>query len=364
MGLAHECCKRTIGHAFAVHRARALQALRIYTERYEYDAVGNFQNLIHQAANGNWTRAYAYDELSLLEPTKKSNRLSGTTIAQRSEAYAYDAHGNMTTMPHLTVMEWDFKDQLHGSSRQALNLGTPETTFYVYDAGGQRVRKLTERQNGTRKDERIYLGGFEIYREYDGNGAAVISERETLHVMGDKQRITLVETKTAETGNPINAPVPVHRYQLANHLGSANLELNNDGGLISHEEYHPFGTTAYQTISSAAEVSLKCYRYTGKERDGETGSYYHGARYYLPWLVRWISPDPPGILGGLNLYVYVNNNPVVLVDPNGREGQPATSGISISFDFPHHLGPISFSPFFLNRIPEPDPGPPPATSYT
>ena len=47
----------------------------------EYDAVGNFEQLIHQAANGNWTRAYAYNEPSLLEPAKKSNRLSSTTIA-------------------------------------------------------------------------------------------------------------------------------------------------------------------------------------------------------------------------------------------------------------------------------------------
>ena len=57
------------------------------------------------------------------------------------------------------------------------------------------MRKVTERQNGTRKDERIYLGGFEIYREYNGNGAAVTLERETLHVMDDKQRIALVETR-------------------------------------------------------------------------------------------------------------------------------------------------------------------------
>ena len=40
----------------------------------------------------------------------------------------------MTAMPHLTLMQWDFKDQLRATSRQAVNNGTPETTFYVYDA--------------------------------------------------------------------------------------------------------------------------------------------------------------------------------------------------------------------------------------
>ncbi len=67
-----------------------------------------------------------------------------------------------------------------------------------------------------------------------------------------------------------------------------------------------------------AEVSLKRYRYTGKERDTETGFCYHSARYYAPWLGRWTSCDPAGVSDGLNLYQYVSNNPVRLVDPQGK----------------------------------------------
>lgn len=288
-----------------------LQALRNYIERYEYDAVGNFERLIHQAGpNGSWTRVYAYNEASLIESTKRSNRLSGVTVGQTTETYDYDEHGNMTAMPQLTLMQWDFNDQLRTTSRQVVNNATPETTFYVYDASGARVRKVTERQNGTRKDERIYLGGFEIYREYDGPGASVSLERETLQVIDDKQRIAMVETKTVENGAPVNDPIPLQRYQLSNHLNSASLELDQNGALISYEEYHPYGTTAYQAMNSAAEVSLKRYRYTGKERDEETGLYYHGARYYICWLGRWTSTDPAMMVDGPNLYNYVRGNPV------------------------------------------------------
>jgi hypothetical protein len=175
--------------------------LRNYTERYEYDAVGNFENLIHQAgSNGSWTRAYAYNQPSLIEPTTPSNRLSSTAIGQQLETYTHDAHGNMTAMPHLPLMRWDFKDQLHATSQQAINSGTPEITYYVYDASGQRARKVTERQAGagqtpTRMKERIYLGGFEVYREYNGESSTPTLERETLHIMDDKRRIALVETK-------------------------------------------------------------------------------------------------------------------------------------------------------------------------
>jgi RHS repeat-associated protein len=139
--------------------------------------------------------------------------------------------------------------------------------------------------------------------------------------MDDRQRIALVEAKTRESGSQISNPQSLMRYQFGNHLGSASLELNRDGALISYEEYHPYGTTAFQAVNSTAEVSLKRYRYSGKERDDETGLYYHGARYYVYWLGRWTSADPAGMVDGPNLYRYVRGNPVRLTDPSGQESE-------------------------------------------
>jgi RHS repeat-associated protein len=300
-----------------------LQALRNYTERYEYDSVGNFEQLIHQATNGNWARGYAYNDASLIEPTAESNRLSSTTIGQSTETYIHDVHGNMTRMPHLPLMHWDYKDQLQATSQQTVNGGTPETTYYVYDAGGERVRKVAERQAGAgqspvRIRERIYLGGFEIYREFSGSTATL--ERETLHIMNGGHRIAVVESKTRDVDAPANTlPNTLTRYQFDNHLGSACLELDDGGAMISYEEYYPYGSTSYQAGRSAAEVSLKRYRYTRKERDEETGLYYHGARYYAPWLGRWTSCDPLRTADGLELYVYARNNPLIFSDADGMQ---------------------------------------------
>jgi RHS repeat-associated protein len=301
-------------YPFTGHSANPndLQALRNYTERYEYDVVGNLDRMIHQAKNGDWTRDYEYDKVSVIEPVKKSNRLSHTTIGQMSETYTYDAHGNMLNMPHLVLMTWDFEDQL-----QRVDLGGGGTACYVYDAAGQRVRKVIERQNGTRQHERIYLGGFELYREYDGVGSSVSLERETLHIMDDQQRIALVETKTIDIASPLTPHPSLVCYQFGNHLGSASLELDEAGQMISYEEYHPYGTTSYQAVRSDIEASPKRYRYTGKERDEETGFNYHGARYYAPWLGRWASVDPIGIGDGVNVYQYVANNPTAYVDQAG-----------------------------------------------
>ena len=115
------------------------------------------------------------------------------------------------------------------------------------------------------------------------------------------------------------------RYQLHNHLGSAALELDDAAQLISYEEYHPYGTTAFQAKNAGIKAAAKRYRYTGMERDEESGLEYHSARYYLPWLGRWASCDPIGIEGGINIFQYSNANPICLMDSAGTQSDPAIS---------------------------------------
>jgi RHS repeat-associated protein len=314
-------------------------AMGRYLEQYQYDPVGNFLQFIHHGtdpANSGWTRAYSYQEPSLLEPAKFSNRLSSTTIGATTENYStagngYDAHGSMLRMPQLQAMRWDFRDGMRLSQRQAVNANDAdgianqgERTYYVYDAAGQRVRKVTERQNGTLMKERIYLGGFEVYREYGGQGSTVTLERQTLHVMDDKQRIALVETKTVNTSGD-QSPGQLIRYQFGNHLGSASLELNDQGQVISYEEYTPYGSTSYQAVDSTIKAAAKRYRYTGMERDEESGLNYHGARYYAPWMGRWSSSDPLQIQDTTNVYRFTRSNPIAFVDLSGQDSIPITS---------------------------------------
>jgi RHS repeat-associated protein len=214
-------------------------------------------------------------------------------------------------------MHWDYKDQLHQT-----DLGGGGVAFYVYDGSGQRVRKVWEKAPG-RIEERIYLGGFEIYRKHKGPIGATTTtlERETLHVMDDTQRIALVETRTLAT--PIDDPAPLRsiRYQLENHLGSASLELDEQAQVISYEEYAPYGSSTYQAVRNQMETT-KRYRFTGKERNEESGLCYHGMRYYVPWLGRWMSADPEGMVDGANLFAYGRNNPLTFSDPTGTQCDP------------------------------------------
>jgi RHS repeat-associated protein len=296
-----------------------LQALGNYAEHYEYDPVGNLMRLRHQASDRNFERNYVYDSPSLLNPDVNNDRLSRTSVQHGpltlTERYRHDAHGNMTQMPHLPYMAWDFQDRLHETRRQVVNHGCPEATCYVYDTAGQRARKVTLREDGSRRSERYYFGGFEIFRSY--RAGRVDLQRETLHVADDTRRIALIETLTIEHGRPSTAAASASRYQFTNQLGSASLELDEAGGLLTYEEYSPYGNSTFQA-GDCPEVSAKRYRYTGKERDEENGFTYHGARYYAPWLGRWTACDPSTKAGAAGLYTYANDNPARYFDPNGK----------------------------------------------
>ena len=158
------------------------------------------------------------------------------------------------------------------------------------------------------------------------------TERETLHVNDGTKRIALIDTEKPSSGGtggtstlPGSGPVAdlgktTIRYQYDNHLGSASLELDEKAKIISYEEYHPFGTTSYRSGRTETEVSLKRYKYVGKERDDKTGLYYYGARYYAAWLGRFVSVDSlQHKYPHYTPYQYAGNKPVTFIDLDGME---------------------------------------------
>jgi RHS repeat-associated protein len=305
-------------------------AMDTYRQEFVYDEAGNLLEMAHRRSDptrSDWRRVYVYRERSLTEPGRFGNRPSATVLHPDAaqpvpEPYAHDVAGNVTGMPHLQAMQWDFKGQLRLSQRQRVNpadsegnLRHGERTYYAYDAAGQRVRKVTELSSGALRDETVYLDGFEVYRT-QGPSPVV---RETVHIADSGTPIAMVETRTQ--GSEPGVPARVIRYQLANHLGSIALELDDRADVISYQEYYPYGGTSYESLRGQ-NAGRRRYRYTGKERDAESGFYYHGARYYAPWLGRWVSCDRAGDSPGTSPYVYARSNPTVYRDPDGNIPAP------------------------------------------
>lgn len=308
------------------------RAMRNYTQRYAYDLVGNIEEMIHQAGpQGSWRRVYGYD-LVPGSRDKRSNRLVSSSVASATMRYDYDAHGSMISMPHLPSMETDFRDQLSWTTRQSIRCAPDrpfsqgERTYYAYDSSGERIRKVTE-YDGVRVSERCYLGTSEIYRKYAANGRDIEVERRSLHVADGDRRFALFEARILGRDGTDRHLI---RSQFPNHLGSASLEVafDKNAPIISYEEFHPYGSTAYQAVNRSISSAAKRYRYIGKERDEESGLNYHSARYLATWLGRWVSADPSGLKDGPNRYSYARGNPIVFTDPQGRVSWGQVAGIS------------------------------------
>jgi RHS repeat-associated protein len=293
-----------------------------YTQTYTYDPAGNMSKINYTAhrsnTSGNWNREFGFGSL----PPERWENASNNHLTSLSQdgvthSYKYDANGNMFKQDIQRHHTWDHADRMIGFSNQlddCSNHATVEAR-YLYDADGMRVKKWV-RTNGTGEGEStVYVDGvFEHHRWKQPAGPT--RQNNYLHIMDDTQRIALMRRGPAhdkDAGPPV-------QYHLGDHLGSSNVVIGGDNAsaneFINREEYFPYGETAFGSYAK------KRYRFTGKERDEESGLYYHGVRYYAPWLARWITCDPAERLAGRNLYEFVYGNPLRLVDPNGSQPFP------------------------------------------
>ncbi|KYG13789.1 hypothetical protein FVEG_14026 [Fusarium verticillioides 7600] len=318
--------KQQQGPFFRQHINGDAKQLTCYTETYRYDDAGNILEHRHDISDTtmpNWTRIHRYNQTSRIEPDKMSNRLTSVSISGvESKQFEYNANGATVSLPGFSYVGWDPMDSLHCVSTQIVNPGDetaiPETTFFVYDKDGTRVRKVTESSRSCCKmKETLYLGpAAEHSLTYSGEGVTPDSEVTTCHLFPATSDPGTTAVVTIEhyvkAANPKLGNKTLQRYNLSN-----NLEVDEDGHTISYEEYTPFGTPTYVIRQSGIDAP-SAFRFAAYRRDRETGGmYYCNARYYVPWLGRWMSPDPLDTVDGPNVYAYCGNNLVNWADPKG-----------------------------------------------
>ena len=234
-------------------------------------------------------------------------------------------NGNLTREKQSRHFEWNHSDHLREFRTQAPNGPATVRAVYLYDAAGMRVKKLVVKGNQPGAgvvETTTYID--EVFEYHQRMQAGVTKENSWLHVMDGESRVALVRV-----GQPLDEKDKGRnvRYCLGDHLGSSNLVVDKDRNWVNREEFTPYGETSFGGFGK------KRYRFTGKERDEESGLNYHGARYYAPWLGRWSATDPKGISAGLNLYRYSRSNPIILLDPSGTEECHRSSNIAGIFHF-------------------------------
>ncbi len=265
---------------------KRMSSIELYHQTYTYDTGSNLSNLSHQANSSTWQQTL------IIHP----NNNRGT---ENNNQNNFDANGNLLNLDNIGNLDWHYNNTLN----QLTKTNKSNTTeYYIYDYQGNRVRTVIE-SNNQAQSQRDYLPSLDI----STNEAK--QQSSTLHIGAH----ILSESNKDNTQNSSQT-----HYQLTSHLQSNTLELDDKAQILSYEHYYPYGGTTLIAGKDKTEVQQKRYRYTGKERDDSSGLSYYGARYLAPWLTRWISPDSAGAVDGLNLYVYVDNNPLKYRDPTGH----------------------------------------------
>ena len=348
--------------------------------RFYYDKNGNRDSLISGESGNPTTHKWAsvYHNDNRLDTIKLDGTINLNT-------YNYDSSGNVVFVrapgPQLQL-SWDLYGQLLGVHDTLPDGGT---VSYGYTNAGQRVWKKYDWQEDTcttgggEEENLMYnplgsdnlgydlvdtsladsetavasdgLGGMMMQISqppaYDchvyhsektyyvlGQGGQVLAEYADLagapkarYIYAGSQRIAMLDSSN------------IVYYYLNDHLGSAAVLVDASGNIKDTYKYKPFGE------SNGTQVNVgQSYRYTGKPMDEEMDMdwYYYGARYYDPEIGRFLSVDPAGgKYPSWSPYAYCLNNPMRLVDPDGRRSLLPPSGAFARLNW---LGEMMFGP--------------------
>jgi len=285
------------------------QLLGNYTETYQYDEAGNLLSRRH-VGSSSFTR-----HMQVATASNRSIPLPATGGSDEQIAAAHDMAGNLVWLQGGQRLHWNERNQLASFTTVSRVEAANDDELYLYDGSGQRVRKVARAIVAERRVCRtaLYLPGVELRAD------ECTGERQWV-VRFDLGRCSFSVRHWLE-GQPKDIADNLISFSVGDATGSIGLELDGQGQLLSEEGYHPFGTTAWWTVTAGSQGGYRTVRYGGKERDA-SGLYYYGARYYVPSRCRWLSPDPAKDADGLNRYRMVGNNPTSRYDPGGRSAFP------------------------------------------
>ncbi len=314
--------------------ALAPTATRLFSEQLGYDSVkttavpknynGNITEQLFQVYNstlypGQQNVVYAYDALNRLNSGTSSTTISEKGIAYdnlgnitsltrgtNTTAYGYIYNGNqLTSVSSITTNNYIYdgngnvKHDGRNNADLTYNLlNLPQTAVstspstginitYTYDAGGQKLRKVSTTGSGTTNTD--YIGGIQYT-----NGT-----------------IAFIQTEEGRANN--NAGTYTYEYTLTDHLGNNRVAFDQTNGKVGEEEYYPFGMNVDRLVNATNK-----YLYNKKEIQEELGQYDYGARFYDPVIGRWMVVDPLAEKGRRwSTYVYGFDSPIRFEDPDG-----------------------------------------------
>ncbi|CAB1058714.1 Rhs family protein, partial [Olavius sp. associated proteobacterium Delta 1] len=284
---------------------------------YSYDNNGNLTNIA--ATNTPWlSQDFTYDAL---------NRLETATGNYGSVSYTYDGVGNR--LSKTIDAQADTYSYVPGTNRLDQIAGANPAAF-SYDANGN-ITDIDSKTFIYNQNNRLIRveEGLDILEEYTYNGLGQRQIKEVAgvatvfhydfdgNIIAESLSDGTVTTEYLYMGSSRLAKVDVATgamyFYLNNYLGTPILLTDDTGTVVWEAEYQSFGEAAVNPNSTV----VNNFRFAGQYFDEETGLHYNWHRYYDPKTGRYLTPDPIGLLGGINLYFYAGANPINFTDPYG-----------------------------------------------
>ena len=333
----------TVSNQFNIRgRMTASNPGRTMGRSYTYDQEGRLLSI--SAPNTPWyNRVFAYDALGRLKEASgpfgtlgysyspAGNRMSETEQGELKRSYTYTPGTNR--LESLTASGQPPLTYTHDVCGRMIAAGARGFTYnqagelirvkdsgatkgeYVYNGFGQRVKKTV----GSVTTLCLYDFDDNLIAETDSAGA-IVSE----YFYRGGSRLARLD--------PVNDRF---RFFHNNQMGTPELMTDTTNTVIWEALYKPFG----EAIVSPGSTVTNNFRFQGQYYDAETGLRYNYHRYYDAKTGRYLTPDPIGLAGGINPYVYVLNDPVNNIDPDGLRGLPTTPGVPF---FPPILPPVFY----------------------
>ena len=271
---------------------------RDYIYEYLYDTNGRLKSKKDIRRNGSVTENedeynYTYDKFGRMTKCAKTINGKGYT-----DTYTYNAAGNRTYQSEYIVQENKYRQKQYFWTRgkllgQYLEDGT--ITTYKYDYADRLVKRTTG--NSTME---YYYDGDRLVAQTSSDGSSIYYFYDDAGVCG------------AEYNNEY--------YEFVRNIFGDIVVVLKGGEIAGRYEYDPFGVCTEYTQNNF--VKLNPFRYRGYFYDDVSGMYVLKTRYYDPVTAQFLSPDHPDYLdpetiGGIDLYAYCLNNPIIYIDSNG-----------------------------------------------
>jgi RHS repeat-associated protein len=310
-----------------------------YTYNFNLGSANN-GNVMGITNNVDTTRSqgFTYDHLNRILTAETASTFATSPAHCWGEAYVYDnaTTGEFGNLTNINAASSAYTGCTQESlSVTALSNNQLSATGFSYDASGNLVADGRNNYGINAESQIKSVSGFAgVTYTYDGDGHRVEKSNGKLYWYGTGSD-ALMETDLSgnltyeyiffggkrvarrdSSGNVV--------YYAADHLGTSRVVASSTGAILDQSDFYPFGGERVLSASSG-----NAYKFTGKERDTESGLDMFGARYYGSSLGRFMTPDwaakptdvPYANFGNpqsLNLYSYVENNPTTTGDPDGH----------------------------------------------